>query len=212
MPFPTTLPTARTPDPRQAPPLRWALAGPGWIAERFVAAREHFGPDHRIMRADLAGGPMLDLGTYTVALSQMVLGEPEEVQAVGEPAPSGVNGQAAMSFRHAGGAVSQLHTTLFGHTPCTAVLSGTDGILTLPRKFYEPGPFTLSANDLSTRLEYDEPRSGYAGLCFQAAHLAACVAEGRTVSPIHPLAQTLAALRSMDRVRERLGIVLAEER
>jgi predicted dehydrogenase len=30
---------------------------------------EHFTPDHRIMRADLAGGPLLDLGTYPVAFA-----------------------------------------------------------------------------------------------------------------------------------------------
>ena len=35
---PTTLPASRVPDPRQAPPLRWGVMGPGWIASRFVGA------------------------------------------------------------------------------------------------------------------------------------------------------------------------------
>jgi predicted dehydrogenase len=35
---------------------------------------EHFGPEHRIMRADMAGGPLLDLGTYVVAFATRVLG------------------------------------------------------------------------------------------------------------------------------------------
>ncbi|WP_299651288.1 Gfo/Idh/MocA family oxidoreductase [uncultured Jannaschia sp.] len=173
---------------------------------------EHFGPDHRIMRPDLAGGPMLDLGTYAVALSQMVLGEPEDVRTVGAPASSGVNGQVGMTFRHAGGALSLLHCTLLGHTTCQAVLSGTDGMLTMPRKFYEPGSFILQAIDLTTRLVHDEAASGYAGLCHEIAHIAECVAEGRSESPVLPLEQTIATLRSMDRVRERLGIVFDEER
>ena len=173
---------------------------------------EHFGPEHRIMRADLAGGPMLDLGTYPVAFSQMVLGEPVHVQAQGQPAPSGVNGQAAMTFVHGGGAVSLLHCTLLGHTPCGAVVSGSGGMLTIPGKFYAPGPFTLTANDLSTHLVHEEGASGYAGLAHQIAHVARCVANGLTESPIHPLAETVATLRSMDRVRERLGTVFAEER
>ncbi len=33
-----SLPAPRTPDPRQAPPLRWGLLGSGWIADRFCAA------------------------------------------------------------------------------------------------------------------------------------------------------------------------------
>ena len=50
--------------------LRQVLAD-GLLGEvRSVLAEvgEHFGPEHRIMRADLAGGPLLDLGTYPVAL------------------------------------------------------------------------------------------------------------------------------------------------
>jgi hypothetical protein len=31
-----SLPTARTPDPFDAPPLRWGVMGTGWIAERFI--------------------------------------------------------------------------------------------------------------------------------------------------------------------------------
>lgn len=38
MTFPASLPAPRTPDPREAPPLRWAVLGPGWIASRFVGA------------------------------------------------------------------------------------------------------------------------------------------------------------------------------
>ena len=33
-----TLPVSRTPDPMDAPPLRWGMLGTGWIAERFVEA------------------------------------------------------------------------------------------------------------------------------------------------------------------------------
>ncbi|GAA1743334.1 Gfo/Idh/MocA family oxidoreductase [Nostocoides vanveenii] len=32
------LPTARTPDPRTAPSLRWGILGTGWIAEKFTTA------------------------------------------------------------------------------------------------------------------------------------------------------------------------------
>ena len=38
MTFPAQLPLPRTPDPMEAPPLRWAVLGPGWIASRFVGA------------------------------------------------------------------------------------------------------------------------------------------------------------------------------
>jgi predicted dehydrogenase len=34
----TTLPTPRTPDPSAAPPLRWGILAPGWIAGAFATA------------------------------------------------------------------------------------------------------------------------------------------------------------------------------
>src|SRR5438105_15648187 len=38
MTFPTSLPAPRTPDPKDAPSLRWGILGPGGIARRFTAA------------------------------------------------------------------------------------------------------------------------------------------------------------------------------
>lgn len=36
MTWPTVLPSPRTPDPLEAPVLRWGVLGPGWIADQFV--------------------------------------------------------------------------------------------------------------------------------------------------------------------------------
>lgn len=53
---------------------------------------EFFTPDHRIFNADLAGGPMLDLGSYLVALSVFVGGgAPETIVAGASPSRMGVS-------------------------------------------------------------------------------------------------------------------------
>ena len=110
---------------------------------------EHFTPEHRIMRPDMAGGPLLDLGTYPVALATKILGSAEQVLAIGQVAPTGVNGQASILLSHAGDAQSVLHTTLFSHTPCEAVIAGSLATLRIPGLFYAPGDFTLT---VTTRL------------------------------------------------------------
>jgi hypothetical protein len=42
-----------------------------------------------------------------------------------------------------------VHTTLFSNTPTAAVVAGTDGTVTLPGPFYQPGDvvFTSAADD-----------------------------------------------------------------
>ena len=64
---------------------------------------EYFADGHRILRHDLAGGPLLDLGTYPISFAAWVLGEPTSVQAAGQPHPAGVNGQVSAVLADAGG-------------------------------------------------------------------------------------------------------------
>ncbi len=44
---------------------------------------EYFTRDHRIFNADLAGGPMMDLGSYVTSFALMVGGMPQEIVARG---------------------------------------------------------------------------------------------------------------------------------
>jgi predicted dehydrogenase len=171
---------------------------------------EHFGPEHRILRADLAGGPLYDLGTYPVTLATWVLGSPDQVRAVGTPAPaelspSRVNGQTAMVLRTAAGGVAALHTTLLGETPTAATLAGSDATLVIDGPFYQPGAFTLTPHG-GAALRYDEPRSGHAGLHFEAAEAARRIAAGELGSPLRPVADTIATMEVMDAIRRPAAI------
>jgi predicted dehydrogenase len=100
---------------------------------------EWFPDTHRILRHDLAGGALLDLGTYPVALASWVLGEPEQVLAIGQDVPGGeVHGQVSAVLRHAGGAQAALNTTVMADTPNRAVLAGTGATLVVETPFFAP--------------------------------------------------------------------------
>lgn len=172
---------------------------------------ESFTPDHRIMRHDLAGGPLLDLGTYVVSFAVSVLGVPTDVVARGQLAPSGVNGQTSAVLRHAGDAQSVLHTTLFSNTPCQAVIAGSAGTLTVPGVFYRPGPLHFRSADQGVDLGFDEPESGYSGLAYQAAEAARCISAGALESPVRPLSEVVATLAVIDEIRRQIGVVFVEE-
>jgi predicted dehydrogenase len=173
---------------------------------------EHFTAGHRILRADLAGGPLLDLGTYPVSLATWVLGAPERVLAAGQPHPAGVNGQAAAVLCDARGNQAVLHTTLFANTPTAATIAGTRATLTLPGPFYQPGDLLLASADGSRRLAFTEPRTAHDALHFEAAEVARCIAAGRLESPLRPLADSVTTLEVMDEIRRQLGIVFPDER
>jgi predicted dehydrogenase len=56
---PVALPRARTPDPRNAPCLRWGVLGTGWIADKFVAAIQK----HSSQRIAAVGSRSIDNAT-----------------------------------------------------------------------------------------------------------------------------------------------------
>lgn len=171
---------------------------------------EHFTPDHRIMRADLAGGPLLDLGSYPVAFATKILGPARKVLAAGQAAPSGVNGQANIIISHSDDNQSSIHTTLFSHTPGSAVIAGTEGYIFLEGMFYTPGSFHIYNNDKRV-VTYEEPKFSYDQLFYEAVHLAYSVGEGLLESPIRPLNDTVMTMEVIDDVRRQLGIVFNEE-
>ncbi|WP_030662798.1 Gfo/Idh/MocA family protein [Streptomyces cellulosae] len=167
---------------------------------------EHFAVGHRILRPDLAGGPLLDLGTYPLSFAVSVLGEPVEVQAFAQPHPAGVNGQTAALLRDADGGQGSVHTTLFSDTPTTATVAGTQATLSLPGPFYQPGEVLLTPAGGGTPLSYGEARTAHDALHFEAAEVARCIGAGRLQTPLRPLDDSVSTLRVMDEIRRLCGI------
>ncbi|HEY5877864.1 MAG TPA: Gfo/Idh/MocA family oxidoreductase [Nakamurella sp.] len=172
---------------------------------------EYFEAGHRILRHDLAGGPMLDLGTYPVSFAGFVLGSITDVHAAGEAHPAGVNGQVSAVLAAPGGAQAVVNATVFGNTPTTASVIGTAATLAIAGPFYQPGPLTMTSVR-GDRLVYDEPAIAHDGLFFEAAEAARCIADGRTESPLRPVADSIETLLVMDEMRRQIGQVFDEER
>lgn len=117
---------------------------------------EYFTRDHRIFDARLAGGPLLDLGTYPVSLISELLGPAKRVVGLKQDDDSGVHGQLAVAIANAKGNLGTMATTLYGLTPTNAIIVGTKATLRFGSEFNLPGPFELISADGSARLQYDE--------------------------------------------------------
>lgn len=166
-------------------------------------------PAHRILDPALGGGALLDLGVYPVSFASMVLGEPDRVEALMRPAVTGVDAQTSLLLSHSGGAHALITTTMDTETSNAATVTGTKGRIDVPQVWDRTSPVRLTvfgADGLSHAVETFEFTHEGNGLRHQAAEVGRCLRAGLTQSPVIPLDETLAVMRTLDAARERIGL------
>ena len=157
----------------------------------------------RLWAPELAGGALLDLGVYPVSFAWMLLGEPDTVQAVTSPAPTGVDANTGILLGYNSGPVALLHCGLLAESPHTATVVGTLGRIELAARFYRPHSMTLCrAGAEPETLSIQVPGHGYT---YQAEEVARCLREGLLESPRMPLDESVAIISLLDKIATQFG-------
>ncbi|NJP99647.1 Gfo/Idh/MocA family protein [Streptomyces zingiberis] len=163
-----------------------------------------FPAGHRLLDPAQGGGALLDLGVYPVAFAQLVLGEPAEVQARAALTGEGVDTDTGMLLGWDSGAVAVLSCSLTARTPTTAAVTGTAGRIEFPRGFIDPRLCVLHRPGREP--EEITVAGELSGMQHEAAEVMRCLRAGERESPLVPLDGTLAVMRTLDTVRERIGV------
>ncbi len=157
------------------------LIGAGRLGEIVSFEADHgqwfaLDPNFRLFAPELGGGALLDLGVYPVSFASMLLGTPERITALVEPAFTGVDGQVSMIFGYESGAQSTLSCTSLARTATRACVSGTIARVEIAGDFYAPTSMTLITRD-DEREEFSFDTQGR-GLHYEAQEVARCLREG----------------------------------
>ena len=168
-------------------------------------------PLHRINNPELAGGALLDLGIYPVSFASMVVGgrAPEHVEAAARMTKTGVDAQTSMIFSYADGAQTVVSTSLDARSANTAVITGSEGRIVLGEPWGRTCPVQLILNDGTAHTTL-LPHEGN-GLRHQANEVGLRLRAGELESPVITLDETLTIMRTLDRVRERVGLTYPGE-
>jgi predicted dehydrogenase len=154
--------------------------------------------DFRLFAPELGGGALLDLGVYPVSFASMVLGKPDRIVTLVDPAFTGVDGQTSMLFGYASGAQAVLTCTLFAESPTRGAIVGTDARIEIEGDFYAPTSFDVSSR-AGERTRFEAPHEGR-GLWHEAEEVARCLREGLLESPFMPLDESVEIMQTMDAV------------
>jgi predicted dehydrogenase len=179
----------------------------GEVKSVYTECGEYFTRDHRIFDPQLAGGPLLDLGTYPVSLLTEILGVPEHVVGLGQADSKGVIGQLSAILTDASGNQGTVSTTLYGFTPTNAIIVGTEGTIRFDGPFHLPGGFAVASADGSQTMRYEEPSGRhFEGLYYEAAEVARRISSDELETPHRALNASLATMATLDMIRHSIGI------
>jgi len=176
--------------------LRMLTADFGFRAGRTEAPRL-FGPE-------FGGGALLDVGVYPVSLASLLFGTPTSILGTANLGPTGVDEEAAILLGHERGQLALLHTAVRLETVQEAILTGTHGRIRIHAPWWCPGALTISREDQpDERMEFPIPGNGYE---YEAQEVMNCLRAGRLESPLMPLDESLAIMRTLDSLRAQWGL------
>ncbi|MFF4544059.1 Gfo/Idh/MocA family protein [Streptomyces sp. NPDC001435] len=166
-----------------------------------------FPPAHRLRDPALGGGALLDLGVYPVSFAQLLLGEPADVMARAVLSDEGVDLQTGALLSWESGALASVHCSVVGGTANTASVTGSLGRIDIPSGFFHPERFVLHRDGRDPEEFVLDPADGpRTSLRHEATEVMRALRAGETESPLVPLDGTLAVMRTLDAIRERIGV------
>jgi predicted dehydrogenase len=155
-------------------------------------------PLSRLFAPELGGGALLDLGVYPVSFASMILGRPDRIVTMIDPAFTGVDSQTSMLFGYASGAQAILTCTSAARSPTRAAIVGTNARIEIDGDFYAPTSFTLIPRD-GAPSRFAQPHRGR-GLWYEADEVGRCLRDGLLESPLMPLDESISIMQTMDAV------------
>jgi predicted dehydrogenase len=160
-------------------------------------------PHHRHFDLAQGGGALLDLGVYTVNLSQFVLGPVTSVVARGHVGSTGVDEHVAAVLQHADDRLGVVQAAIRTPLTCSARIACTGGVIDLPAFMHCP-------DHLLVRTPAGEERIDGAwqgeGLRFQVDEVHRCLSGGLLESPVMPWRETIGIAEVLDDIRRQIGV------
>ncbi len=165
----------------------------------------------RMVKPELAGGALLDLGVYVLNFASMVFGdEIESISASCIKLPSGVDGQETIMLSYQDGRMATLYATMLAQTDRRGMINGSNGYIEIENiNNYE----AIKVYNLERRLiaEYAAPYQ-ITGYEYEVQSAMKAIREGMIECPEMPHIETLRMMQLMDSIREAWEIEFPFER
>ena len=160
----------------------------------------------RIMRADLCGGALLDLGVYGINFVRMFCdAKIEQTESQCMKSDTGMDLTNCISWRMEGGIMANIQSTACAVNDNQGTICGTEGYLIVDN-INNPQTVRVYKRDRIFVEEISVPKQ-ITGYEYQFLACKEALAQGLTETPYMPLDETLYIMQLMDELRRQWGVV-----
>jgi predicted dehydrogenase len=159
----------------------------------------------RIVRADLCGGALLDLGVYALNFARMYFGT-DIVKTVSNChlGPTGMDMHESISLSYADGKMANLQAGALCLNDRQGIISGTEGYIRVDNINCPEVVEVYRNYELVER--YVKPADMVNGYEYQVLECMKCIRKGLSESPMMPHAETISIMKQMDELRKEWGV------
>lgn len=160
----------------------------------------------RIVRADLCGGALLDLGVYALNFARMYFGT-DITRTVSNChlGPTGMDMHECISLSYADGKMANLQSGALCLNDRQGIISGTEGYIRIDNINCPECIEVWRKYELVERIT--RPEEMINGYEYQVIECKRCIEAGLMESPMMPHRETIDIMKQMDSLRKEWGIV-----
>ena len=164
----------------------------------------------RLIRPELAGGALLDVGVYTLNFALMHFGNNiANIKSTVQLTETGVDGQNAMVLSYEDGRMAVLTSGMYGYSDRQGIFYGSKGFMCVDN-INDPLEVKIynEKQELVKAVSMPEQINGYE---YELLETIECIKKGAKECPSMPHADTVEVLRMMDGLRKEWGVKYPEE-
>ncbi|MCQ2247669.1 MAG: Gfo/Idh/MocA family oxidoreductase [Treponema sp.] len=164
----------------------------------------------RMVRPELAGGALLDLGVYSLNFAMMVFGtDIREIRSNAVLTDTGVDRFNSMTLVYSDGKIANLSSGFTSRSDRQGVIYGTKGYAIVENINNPQSISVFNAEDqLLQKVQFPQIATGYE---YEVLESELCLEEGKLQSPSMPHEETLRVMKVMDGLRKEWGVVYPGE-
>jgi predicted dehydrogenase len=173
----------------------------------FIARRDL---EDRLLNPALAGGCVLDLGVYAVAVAQAIFKDsPKAISAQGFIGETGVDEAINVGLDQGDGKFSQFFCSFLVKPSNRLEIFGTKGKITIHPLFNSSNTAILTVNEKDKQVYLPHQINGFE---YQIEEAQRCIRAGKLESPLMPWKDSLENMRVMDEIRRQIGVSYSFEK